>query len=70
MLDLVIPIIAYGLIFYLFGITVFKWMVVVGLFIGLLAIIYLIAEKSHDFSKIENLLKKTYKKILKFIDEL
>jgi len=74
MYDLIIPIAVYGLIFYLFGLKVFKIMVIVGLVIGFFAVVWLFAEKSYDLDtplkKAKNKLKKIGKKLLKFWDDL
>jgi hypothetical protein len=67
-IDFVIPIIVYMAILYLFGWTVFGWMVLVGAIIGFFVILWLFLEKDPAFRVHEKrffiLLKKVGKDLI------
>jgi hypothetical protein len=65
--DYLIPIVVYAAILLLFGFTVFKWAVLVGLIIGFFVLVWLFLEKDSKwgkkFEKLEKILKNSAKRI-------
>ena len=64
--DYLIPLIVYLIILLVFGFTIFKWALLVGLIFGFFALIWLFLEKdpkwNQKFEKIEKKIRKSFKK--------